>query len=48
VTGIRGRLAEALNALDIDSHGFNEDQLQVFELYAQAERARREDILYPK
>lgn len=48
VAGIRGRLAEALTALDIDSHGLNEDQLQVFEQYAQAERARREDILYPK
>lgn len=45
---LRGRIAEALNALDIDSHGFNEDQLQVFEHYAQIERARREDILHPQ
>lgn len=47
VKAIRGRIAEALDRLDIDPHRYNEEQLDLFAHYARAERSRRNDILNP-
>ncbi len=45
VPAIRGRIAEVLAALDIRGHGFNTEQLDLYDHYAAIERARRNEIL---